>query len=144
MCSLESKLIQTDQVLTVNGRKHTHTLACKHEARKTCWLLTIFKGKKFFFIQFSTRMGGWLLLIFLICLHNQLSAIIHCIITHWEHRCLKNVIYEINSKYEWLVLPASFRAKFGLVFVLTLENAFYWRLHFKTNRKSKGSSRKRY
>ena len=32
------------------------------------------------FIQFSTRMAGWLLLTFLICLHNQLSSI-HSIIS---------------------------------------------------------------
>ena len=35
--------------------------------------------KKNCFIQFSTRMGGWLLLTFLMCLHNQLSSIMHCI-----------------------------------------------------------------
>ena len=38
--------------------------------------------EKLCFIQFSTRMAGWLLLTFLICLHNQLSSIIHCIIKH--------------------------------------------------------------
>ena len=32
--------------------------------------------------------------------------------------------YQIDSKNEWLLLQASFTAKFGLVFVLTLENAF--------------------
>ena len=37
---------------------------------------------------------------------------------------------------EWLLLSASFTAKFGLVFVLTLENAFSQRFHFKANRKS--------
>ena len=41
-----------------------------------------------------------------------------------EYRCLENVIHQIDSKNEWLLLPASFTAKFGLVFVLTLENAF--------------------
>ena len=30
----------------------------------------------------------------------------------------------VNSKNEWLLLPASFTAKRRLVFVLTLENAF--------------------
>ena len=34
------------------------------------------------FIQFSTRMTGWLLLTFLICLRNQLSSIIHSIIKY--------------------------------------------------------------
>ena len=69
-------------------------------------------------------MTGWLLLTFLICLHNQLTSIIHCIITYQEYRCLNNVIHETDSKNKWLLLPASFTAKFRLVFVLTLENAF--------------------
>ena len=38
----------------------------------------------------------------------------------YQYRCLKNV----DNKKGWLLLPASFTAKFGLVFVLTLENAF--------------------
>ena len=37
---------------------------------------------------------------------------------------LKNVIHQIDSKNEWLLLSACFTAKFGMVFVLTLENAF--------------------
>ena len=32
--------------------------------------------------------------------------------------------YQVDSKNEWLRLPASFKARFGLVFVLTLENTF--------------------
>ena len=43
---------------------------------------------------------------------------------HYQYRCLKNVIHQIDSKNGWLLLSASFTAKFGLVFVLTLENAF--------------------
>ena len=31
------------------------------------------------------EMAGWLLLAFLICLHNQLSSIIHCINTYYEY-----------------------------------------------------------
>ena len=42
---------------------------------------------------------------------------------HYQHRYLKNVIHQIGSKNGFL-LSASFTAKFGLVFVLTLENAF--------------------
>ena len=106
-------------------------------------LLTILTGKNCF-IQFSTRMAGWLLPTFFICLHNQLSSITHSIITYQEHRCLKNVIHQIDSKNDWLVLPASFNTKFGLFFVLTLENAFSQRFHFKSNRKSIGFSKKRY
>ena len=41
-----------------------------------------------------------------------------------EYRCLKNVIYQIDSKNEWLLLSASFTTKFGLVFAFKLENAF--------------------
>ena len=37
---------------------------------------------------------------------------------------MKNVIDQIDRKNKWLLLSASFTAKFGLVFVLTLENAF--------------------
>ena len=38
---------------------------------------------------------------------------------------LKNVIHQIDSKNEWLFLSASFMAKFGLIFVSTLENTFF-------------------
>ena len=43
---------------------------------------------------------------------------------YYQYRCLKNVIHQIDSKNGWLLFSASFTAKFGLVFVLTLENAF--------------------
>ena len=43
---------------------------------------------------------------------------------HYQYRCLKNVIHQIDSKNGWLLLSASFTAKFGLVFVLLLEDAF--------------------
>ena len=43
---------------------------------------------------------------------------------HYQYRCLKNVIHQIDSKNGWLLLSARFTAKFGLVFVLTLENAY--------------------
>ena len=61
-----------------------------------------------------------------------------------ERRCLKNVTQQIDSKTEWLLLTASFTAKFGLVFDLTLENAFSERFHFKGKTKSTGSSKKRH
>ena len=41
-----------------------------------------------------------------------------------EYGCLKNVNHQIGSKNEWLLLSASFPERFGLVFVVTLENAF--------------------
>ena len=43
--------------------------------------------------------------------------------TFKEYIYLKNVIHQIDSNNEWLLLSASFRAKFGLVFVLTLKTA---------------------
>ena len=39
-------------------------------------------SEKLCFIQFNTGMAGWLLLTFLVCLYNQLSSIIHSIITY--------------------------------------------------------------
>ena len=43
---------------------------------------------------------------------------------YYRYRCLKNVIHQTDSKSRWLLLSASFTAKFGVVFVLTLENVF--------------------
>ena len=64
--------------------------------------LTILTGKNSF-IQFSTRMAAWLLLTFFICLHNQLSL---CVLLSFikEYKCLKNVINQIHTKNEWLLL----------------------------------------
>ena len=39
--------------------------------------------------------------------------------TFHEYRCLKNVNHQIDNKNGWLLLSASFRAKFGLVFRTT-------------------------
>ena len=36
----------------------------------------------------------------------------------------ENVIHQIDSKNEWLLLSASFMAKLELFFLLTFENAF--------------------
>ena len=44
--------------------------------------------------------------------------------TYLENKCLKNVIHQIDSKNEWLLISANFTGKFWLVFVLTLEKAF--------------------
>ena len=43
-------------------------------------LLTILTGKDWCFTHFSTEMTDWMLLIFFICLHNQLNSI-HSIIS---------------------------------------------------------------
>ena len=96
-----------------------------------------------FYFQLSTRMVDWLLLTVFICLHNQLSSI-HSSITYSEYRYLENVIHQIDSKNEWLLLRASFSSKFEFVFVLTLENAFSQKFYFEANRKSMGSSKNLY
>ena len=69
-------------------------------------------------------MAAWLLLTFSVRLHSKLSSM-HSIIRIKEYRYLKSVINQLDSKNEWLLLSASFTAKFALVFVLTLENAFF-------------------
>ena len=46
---------------------------------------------------------------------------------HYQYSCLKNVIHQKDSKNGWLLLSTSLKAKFGLVFVLTLENAFIFK-----------------
>ena len=63
--------------------------------------LTILTDKDWCFIQFSTGMAVWLLLIFLLCLHNQLSSI-HSIISTdvWVSFCLntgKRFFLEVSS-----------------------------------------------
>ena len=98
--------------------------------------------EKLCFTLFSTRMAPWLVLAFFIYLHNQLSSI-HAIITFIKYRCLKN-FHSSNSENEWLLLFASFTAKFEVLFVLTVENAFSKRFHFKANRKTIDSSKKQY
>ena len=68
-------------------------------------------------------MAAWLLLTYFIPLRNQLNSI-NSITRIKEYRCLKNVICLIHSENEWLLLSASFTAKFGLIFVLTLKTLF--------------------
>ena len=84
--------------------------------------LMILTWKNLCFTEFSKKfieIQGWLLLAFFTCLHNQLSSFNSII-----YRCLKNVIHQIGSKNEWLLLPVTFTAKLELVFALTFENAF--------------------
>ena len=57
-------------------------------------------------------------------LFHMFTQLIKFYTFHYQYRCLKNVIHQIDSKNGWLLLSASFTVKFGLVFVLTLENAF--------------------
>ena len=69
-------------------------------------------------VQKFIEIQGWLLLTFFICLQNQVLLI------PLSYRCLKNVIHQIDSKNEWLLLSVTFTAKLELDFVLTFENAF--------------------
>ena len=82
----------------------------------------------------STGMAGWLVVHSIHYRNDWLAASnlfdmftqsIKFYTFHYQYRCLKNVIHQIDSKNGWLLLSASFTAKFGLIFVLTLENAFY-------------------
>ena len=82
-------------------------------------------------------MQGWLLLTFLICLHNQLSSFNSIIVQLSEKR-----VHQIESKNERLLLSIAFTVKPELVFVLTFKTAFSESFHFKSNRKSIGSSKK--
>ena len=59
------------------------------------------------------------------------------------YRCLKNVIHQIASKNEWLLLSVTFTAKLELVSVSTFKTTFSKSFHFKANRKSIGCSKKR-
>ena len=65
-------------------------------------------------------MQGWLLLTFLICLHNQLSSFNSIIVQMSQKRDSS----KIDSKNESLLLSVTFTAKLELVFILTFENAF--------------------
>ena len=70
-------------------------------------------------VQKFIQIQGWLLLMFFICLHNQLSSFNSIIIQMSEKR-----VHQVDSKNEWLLLSVTFTAKLELVFVLTFEKAF--------------------
>ena len=55
---------------------------------------------------------------------------------HYQYICLKNVIHQIDNKNGWLLLSANFTAKIGLVFVLTLANAFFRGFIFKSTERA--------
>ena len=91
----------------------------KHSTIHALINLTIPRVKEWCFTQFTTGMAGWLLLIFL-----MFTQSIKFYTFYYQYICLKNVIHQKDSKNRWLLLSASFTAKFGLVYVLTLEKAF--------------------
>ena len=82
---------------------------------------------------------GRLLLRFFICLHKQLSSFNSIIVQMSEKRDSS-----IDSQNEWLLLSVTLMAKVELVFVLRFRNAFSQSFYYKANRKSVGSSNKRY
>ena len=49
---------------------------------------------------------------------------------------MKKVIHKTGNKNEWLLLSEGFRIKFGLVFVLTLENDFFRSLILKPTKRA--------
>ena len=79
------------------------------------------RREKLFFIQFTTRMAASDL--FHMITQSIISSI-YFIIMFGRVQMFQNVIHQKCSKNEWLLLSASYTAKFGLVFVLTLESAF--------------------
>ena len=85
-------------------------------------LIKIFKSKVGRLFE-SGRLTAWLLLTFFVRVHNQLSSM-HSIITYERVQMFENCNSSNGSKNEWLLLSASFTAKFELVFVLKLENYF--------------------
>ena len=91
-------------------------------------VLTILTGKNFF-TQFNTSFAAWLILTFSICLHNQLSSI-HLLPHMKEYRCLKKVIHQIDSNYEWLLLLASFCGKIWVCFCLDTGKCFFLEVSF--------------
>ena len=112
------------------------TLVMKHNefiflinTTKKCDTLISYWHESTFRITVAETYSQWLSLFLLIPL---------------SQRCLKNVIHQVDGKNEWLLLSVTFTAKFEYVFVLTFENTFFQGCHFKTNRKSIDSSKKRY
>ena len=70
-------------------------------------------------LQKFIEIRGWLLLTFSICLHNQLHSFNSIIV-----QMPKNMIHQVGSKNEWLLLSVTLMAKLELDFVLTFKNAF--------------------
>ena len=70
-------------------------------------------------LQKFIEIRGWLLLTFSICLHNQLRSFNSIMV-----QMPKNMIHQVGSKNEWLLLSVTLMAKLELDFVLTFKNAF--------------------
>ena len=91
------------------------------------------------FNSINTRMAGWQLLTYFIYLHNY---VLHVLLSSINEQMFEKCnIHQIDSKNDYLLLSVSFTAKFGLAFVLTLENALSQRFHFKANKNKTASSK---
>ena len=75
-------------------------------------ILTILTGKDW--CSLNSVQDGWLAAS---DLFDMFTQSIKFYTFHYQYRCLKNVIHQIDSKNGWLLLSASFTANFWLVFV---------------------------
>ena len=80
-------------------------------------------------VQIFIEMQGWLLLTFFICLHNQLSAFNSIVVVMSEKRVHQNILDQIESKNEWLLLPVAFTAK-RVDFCLHIRKRFFRKFSF--------------
>ena len=83
------------------------------------------RKKLFYLIQYK---NGWLAASDLFDMFTQSIKFYYTFYYHVLWVQMFEKFY--NSKNEWLLLPASFTAKFGLVFVLTPENDFSLEVSF--------------
>ena len=108
--------------------------------RKNNFFLNVNHGEKLCFTEFNTTWIYWnrilvaSSLLFLFTQSNKFSKF------NW-HMLRKRLFVKLTENEKRLLLSASFTTKFELVLVLTQENAFSWRFHFKTSRKSIWSSK---
>ena len=86
------------------------------------------------FTQCCVRVVAWLLLTFLICLHNQLSSV-HSTVRIKEYRCLKNVIHQIDSKNELAALFSKFYDKICIGSCLNTVKRFFLEMLFSSKQK---------
>ena len=94
----------------------------QNDSKRSLFLLylTILAWKNLCFTEFSTKMHwiqGWLLLRFFMCLHNQVSAFNSIV----AQLLFINVIYEIDSKNDWLLLSI-----FKKALCLRYRHVFTW------------------
>ena len=118
MKSVSSGLLTHDVIWRTVKKSYNNLLSVCH-AQKVC-LLNDNHRERLLFHSIQYR-SGWLVAF---DLFDMFTQSVKFYTFHYQYRCLKNVIHQIDRKNGWLLLSASFTAKFGLVFVLTLENAF--------------------